>query len=71
MFNLIRLLYPGISNIELIYVTKVFKEIKKELFWKSTKDYNITFCFAKSDHGKVLGFLCPMQWKEMKEWTKV
>ena len=63
-------IYPGMKKIEKIYSAK-FGEIELNKFHESCKNHEITLSLAKSCYHKVFGFLCPMKWKDMKDWTKV
>ena len=52
--------YPGMKQIEKIYSAK-FGEIDLNKFHDSCKNHEITLSLAKSNHNKVIGFLCPMK----------
>ena len=61
--------YPGMKQIEKIYSAK-FGEIDLNKFHESCKNHEITLSLAKSNHNKVIGFLCPMKYMN-RGWKKV
>ena len=57
------------KKIDKIYSAK-FGEIALDKFHESCKNHEITLSLAKSNHNKVIGFLCPMKFMN-RGYTKV